>query len=600
MPTPQQQLAQLLQPATADQIYAVILAALQKAGLPTSDWQTGAGEKTLVQAFATSLQNFAAVLLPKIAAGGLIDLAQGAWLTLLAQEMYNLQRNPATNTIRTMLLSCAAGSGPYTIAAGDLWAVGPGGNKYNNITGGIVQQPGFSGVTHTGPGTGTVTPGGTPNGGVAVKITITTSGGPGVGFFTWQASGTGQWAGGATGVPSAPIQIPGGGIYTDTASGISVTFAGAFTAGDTYSFNSFGTTALSWQSEFTNNSLANPPLNYNDAPGTITTLLTPKPGLTVSNPAPAFSGVTQIGSGTGVVTPSGTPTGGAHSVTVRIDVGGQSGVASWSYSVDGAPYVSAGQVSSASIGYGITVTLSNGSVNPSFVAGDTYSFVNPGSDITQQGVDAEADSNLQARAKARWPALASVVQTSPTLSVYDLLARSPIPPATTSQVTQTAIVTDPIINNKVLVYIAGQGSILPASVLAAVQNYLNMHVPGTDLPLVLSPVPVTITLSGVFVTVAAAALTSAQASIQAALATYFANIGLNANQSDLPGYIELSKIITIIRNTFGVKGLNEDQGLGALQINGVAGDLQLPTVAGTVQLAQWSQQVATAFTWITR
>jgi hypothetical protein len=102
------------------------------------------------------------------------------------------------------------------------------------------------------------------------------------------------------------------------------------------------------------------------------TLVTPLPGVTLTNPATTYASATGThgGSGTGVITASGSPVG-PHSLTINITATGQAGVATWSYSLDGAAFVAAGAVSTlVNIGgTGITVTLTNGSINPSFVIG---------------------------------------------------------------------------------------------------------------------------------------------------------------------------------------------------------------------------------------
>jgi len=89
---------------------------------------------------------------------------------------------------------------------------------------------GFGAVAHVGPGGGTITPSltGSSRWDGYIVIKIIGAGGLGVGTFQWSNDG-----GGTYGPTTA---IPGGGIHTDTTSGVVVTFAGAFVALDTYAF----------------------------------------------------------------------------------------------------------------------------------------------------------------------------------------------------------------------------------------------------------------------------------------------------------------------------------------------------------------------------
>jgi len=96
-------------------------------------------------------------------------------------------------------------------------------------------------LTGSGPAASNVTHTDSPLDAYSVVITITTSGGLGAGAFTYSVDG-----GNST---SAQISIPSGaGKYAIPNTGIVLTFAGTFTAGDTYSWTttsaSFSTTDL--------------------------------------------------------------------------------------------------------------------------------------------------------------------------------------------------------------------------------------------------------------------------------------------------------------------------------------------------------------------
>jgi hypothetical protein len=433
-----QTLAQLLSPQTQVQVQQLCLAALQSATppFPTTDWNTGSPENTMVQMFSTVLWDLSSGQIVNVAGGGLVDLSSGDWLTLLAAQVYNLTKLAATFTQGNVVLTSAAGAGPYTIAAFQLLFLSSSGLRYTNTAGGTL--------------------------------------------------------------------------------------------------NANSTLTLAVQSEFANNSLAG--LNYVDANSTITQMVTPLPGVTVNNPGTTYGTVSQAGIGTGTIAPTGaSPTAGNY--TIRIDVSGQSGAASWSWSNDGTNFTSVGAVSSSALGgTGITVTLSNGSVNPSFVAGDKYVFSAPGSWVTSQGADQETDIALRIRCKARWPSLSAV----PNNNVYDLWARS-----ANQSVTQTLIQVDGTTPGQVNVWIAGPGGSLGGSIVNAVQSYINARAGVTDKPVVLSATNQAVTItnaSGTTATVyyrSSANLASLQAAVQLAVNQYITTFGV----SDGTKKVSLGEII---------------------------------------------------------
>ncbi len=89
-------------------------------------------------------------------------------------------------------------------------------------------------VTPSGAGP-TVTQASSPNDAYDVIIQISTAGGLGVGAFLYSIDGNNS--------VSPLIAIPGGGVYAIPGTGLVLTFAGTFTAGDTYSFTSIAAAA---------------------------------------------------------------------------------------------------------------------------------------------------------------------------------------------------------------------------------------------------------------------------------------------------------------------------------------------------------------------
>ncbi len=99
---------------------------------------------------------------------------------------------------------------------------------------GAANSTGFSSVTHTGGGTGTVVPSGTSNGGIFFVVQIDTSGGLNVGKYKYSINGGLTYSSAVT-IPVSGVTAALGGV------GIVLTFAGTFTATDTYAFRSADT-----------------------------------------------------------------------------------------------------------------------------------------------------------------------------------------------------------------------------------------------------------------------------------------------------------------------------------------------------------------------
>jgi hypothetical protein len=176
-----------------------------------------------------------------------------------------------------------------------------------------------------------------------------------------------------------------------------------------------GSVLITFQAENPNDSLHG--AAFADGPGTLTDLsANPWPGVSASNVAPSFSGVIPSpnpANGLGVVTVGGSTPASPTAYDVKIVVSGQvAGAAKLQYRANGGPWLSTNPggdpvVSSYVIPSGPTVNFANdgGGADPSFIAGDVYSFTSPGTPITQQGLDPETDTALLVRCVARWPSL---------------------------------------------------------------------------------------------------------------------------------------------------------------------------------------------------
>jgi hypothetical protein len=262
---------------------------------------------------------------------------------------------------------------------------------------------------------------------------------------------------------------------------------------------------------------------YNDPNATDISLATPLGGVTLSNPAGTYTAVGHVGAGVGSVTPSGAPVG-PHQVTVQIDATGSvaDGTVSWSYSLDGSPYVAVGFVSSVSDigGTGINITLTDNSGGTPFVIEDEYLFSAPGSWITQQGSNVESNQALATRCQNRWSSLSNI----PTESYYELVVTSV--PGVGSQVQGVIVFPDSEVNNIVNVVVVGPQGPLPPATIATIQAFLTPRAIGTDYPVVQSPGvhPTELSLT---VTVTASLLTAAQAAVETAINAYFDQLPIN-------------------------------------------------------------------------
>jgi hypothetical protein len=283
--------------------------------------------------------------------------------------------------------------------------------------------------------------------------------------------------------------------------------------------------------------------------------------VTLTNPGSTYTTVKHIGSGTGTLTLTGSPPA-PHQVIVRIDGTGASGVATWSTSLDGAPFVLQGSAASISNlgGTSINIALTNGGSGTSFVVNDTYTFSTPGTWITAQGSDAEAvtpagTSALANRDRNRWASLSEI----PVNQLYQLLVTST--PTVGSQVVQVFVQFDPNINDKVNIVVAGPAGALPGGTISTIQSWVSPRVPGGVNPVVISPSSLAITYAAT-ATVTTSQATTAANSIATALLNYTNTIGIN-------GTLRIAAVIDQIMNVLGVVDVS------GVTINGAATNLTL-------------------------
>lgn len=330
-----------------------------------------------------------------------------------------------------------------------------------------------------------------------------------------------------------------------------------------------GTVAAVLQSEHPNDSLNGQ--NYADGAGTLTVLENPLPGLSVSNTAPTFSDVTttpEEAAGLGVVTVSGTPPASETGYDFEITSSGQAADVVFRYRSNGGAWIE-GQVTTAGafvIPSGPTVTFTDdGAADPSFIAGDRYSFASPGTPITQQGIDPESDAALLERAFTRWP---DIEEEAPRPK-HEVWAKAADPLVKRVRVSKTS--------GKpgfVDVTIAGVVNPLDAGVVTAVQTYIDQHEAIGDQSQV-AAASVVVANPGGFAYVRAANMAAVKAAAAVAWNAY-------VNDSDIGGELRLARLDKVLVDA-GV------QDCAGLEINGAAANLVLAPdqVAMPAALADW-------------
>lgn len=115
-------------------------------GLKTENWAEGGYTRTLVALFG-QLYKTAGDVVRLIAASGFLDTATGAWLTLLAKEVFNVDRIEATYANADDGLTLTnGGGGLYIFEPGDIVAANGAGKTYRNTSGGTLSPGGLLNV----------------------------------------------------------------------------------------------------------------------------------------------------------------------------------------------------------------------------------------------------------------------------------------------------------------------------------------------------------------------------------------------------------------------------------------------------------------------
>lgn len=137
-------LASLLTPRTRVQWREILLTELSAAGFAVSLAPTNDNRRNVVEMVAAGLAKVDETV-AKIAAGGLLDYATGAWLVLRARAGYSVEAKTATTTYGTVRLTCASTAGPYNLGVGTVWvgraATGSvPARRFQNTSGGLLSS----------------------------------------------------------------------------------------------------------------------------------------------------------------------------------------------------------------------------------------------------------------------------------------------------------------------------------------------------------------------------------------------------------------------------------------------------------------------------
>ena len=135
-------LEQLLTPVTNAEALQNIIDTLDGLGFDASSWGPTSRQRALIEVWARQNAAFSSDIV-NIAKGGFLDLAEGGWLTILAKSAFDVDQQLASKTQGKLLMTCASGSGPYTIDTGAnqiVVADTANGYVYRNITGGTLSS----------------------------------------------------------------------------------------------------------------------------------------------------------------------------------------------------------------------------------------------------------------------------------------------------------------------------------------------------------------------------------------------------------------------------------------------------------------------------
>lgn len=122
---------ELLTSVTTEQQLESFLATLETLGVKARSWRAGGSLRTILRVVAATYAGFS-VSIQAFARAGFLELATGGWLTLLADQVFDVQRIPATFATGVEQLT-NAGGGVFVVAPGEFRVLGATGKAYVNV-----------------------------------------------------------------------------------------------------------------------------------------------------------------------------------------------------------------------------------------------------------------------------------------------------------------------------------------------------------------------------------------------------------------------------------------------------------------------------------
>ena len=127
----------LIKAPTAEDITTSLLSIAQSVGLPTTTWHKLDPTLSIVKILSEWLAGWASTILLPIT-GGLLDFAEDAWLTLLAKNVYNVDRILERHATGKVQLT-NTGAESLTLAPGDvIISSSASGKQYRSTSGGLL------------------------------------------------------------------------------------------------------------------------------------------------------------------------------------------------------------------------------------------------------------------------------------------------------------------------------------------------------------------------------------------------------------------------------------------------------------------------------
>lgn len=495
-------LAELLSPRSRPTLEAILMAVLQEApiegmpgvSLPVTDWNPGGFDRTHMKMVATGLLDREDTI-KMLTASGFLDLAATlvdsdgnpieGWMELLASQNFLRNRTDAGYTRQLLTLTCTAGPGPYTRAAGELIAYAPStGNRYVNVD---------------------------------------------------------------------SVTIPDG-----------------------------GSVQAVFQAE-------GPGVGYRDSIGSIVALVTPLPGVSVTNPATVHGVAASYLTGSGSIDVTSTAiTNSPRTVKLTFVAAGRIDDNSAQFTctvfqglnvTTTGPFIAGATFTQGDLDLGLT---DGDPGTQSFNVGDEWIVGVPGTPLLQAGTDKEPLATLAQRCRDRFPEQGTI----PTGNRYEGMVRA-CEAANHIGITKVATRPSVTVAGVENVYIAGPTSTATPTQVAFVQDYIDQRTGQIDGANVIAAEAYPISLGGV-VKCRRGTVVSTKAAADLAWSRYIAGLLLGGEQPD--GIVKLLALEDVL-NDAGAYNVS------ALTLNGSASDVVLTGLQCATLAADPNGLPSTALTW---